>query len=172
MLQVKDTGCGISPQDMPHTFTKFAHPQNATNKLPGGDGLGLALSRRYIWKDLFHMCFPSKKLISNSNMSTFRFWCFLAMKSENIQSMLIFDIFAFSGAFRFVTLMQGNIWLESEGAGKGCTVTFFVKLGLSDKPNANLRRIGHPVQPKQGADTSSIANSNMAIVPLCYQSIV
>nr|CAB3463990.1 unnamed protein product [Digitaria exilis] len=117
-VQVKDTGCGISPQDMPHTFTKFAHPQNATNKLPGGDGLGLALSRR------------------------------------------------------FVTLMQGNIWLESEGAGKGCTVTFFVKLGLSDKPNANLRRIGHPVQPKQGADTSSIANSNMAIVPLCYQSIV
>ena len=47
MLQVKDTGCGISPQDMPHTFAKFAHPQNATMKSHGGNGLGLALSRRY-----------------------------------------------------------------------------------------------------------------------------
>lgn len=89
--------------------------------------------------------------------------------------MLILHILSFSCAFRFVALMQGNIWLESEGAGKGCTVTFFVKLGLSDKLNANLRRIGPPVQPKQGAagpDTSLIANSNVAIRPLCYQSIV
>jgi ethylene receptor len=120
-VQVKDTGCGISPEDMPHTFTKFAHPQNATIKSHGGNGLGLALSRR------------------------------------------------------FVALMQGNIWLESEGAGKGCTTTFFVKLGLSDKPNANLRRIAPPVQPKQGTaspDTSLVANNDMAILPLCYQSMV
>ncbi|KAG2616503.1 probable ethylene response sensor 2 isoform X1 [Panicum virgatum] len=120
-VQVKDTGCGISPQDMPHTFAKFAHPQNATMKSHGGNGLGLALSRR------------------------------------------------------FVALMQGNIWLESEGAGKGCTTTFFVKLGLSDKPNANLRRIASPVQPRQGTaspDTSLVANNDMAVLPLCYQSMV
>ena len=82
---------------------------------------------------------------------------------------------AFSGAFRFVALMQGNIWLESEGAGKGCTTTFFVKLGLSDKPNANLRRIASPVQPRQGTaspDTSLVANNDMAVLPLCYQSMV
>ncbi|CAN6340684.1 unnamed protein product [Urochloa humidicola] len=120
-VQVKDTGCGINPQDMPHAFTKFAHPQNAANKLRYGNGLGLAISRR------------------------------------------------------FVTLMQGNIWLESEGAGKGCTATFFVKLGLSNKPNASHRRIAPPVQSKPGAagpDTSSIANRDRAILPLCYQSIV
>ncbi|URE31588.1 Ethylene receptor [Musa troglodytarum] len=30
---------------------------------------------------------------------------------------------------RFVSLMEGQIWLESEGIGKGCTATFIVKLG-------------------------------------------
>ncbi|PWA97024.1 ethylene response sensor 1 [Artemisia annua] len=30
---------------------------------------------------------------------------------------------------RFVNLMGGRIWIESEGLGKGTTVTFFVKLG-------------------------------------------
>jgi len=71
--------------------------------------------------------------------------------------------------------MQGNIWLESEGVGKGCTATFFVKLGLSDKPNANLRRIVPPVQRKQGTadpDASSIINGDMAILPHRYQSMI
>eukprot|EP00250_Pteridium_aquilinum_P015224 c22459_g1_i1 orf=503-2743(-) len=29
---------------------------------------------------------------------------------------------------RFVTLMEGHIWIESDGLGKGCTVIFIVKL--------------------------------------------
>ena len=63
MVQVKDTGCGISPQDMPHTFTKFAHPQNGTNKLHNGNGLGLALSRRYTSKVLpFPNPFPLENI--------------------------------------------------------------------------------------------------------------
>jgi ethylene receptor len=33
---------------------------------------------------------------------------------------------------RFVSLMGGHIWLESDGAGKGCTATFIVKLGVCD----------------------------------------
>jgi ethylene receptor len=61
MLQVKDTGCGISPQDMPHTFTKFAHPQNATNKVQNGNGLGLALSRRLV-KLFFSNAFPLENI--------------------------------------------------------------------------------------------------------------
>jgi ethylene receptor len=28
--------------------------------------------------------------------------------------------------------MGGHIWLESDGAGKGCTATFIVKLGMCD----------------------------------------
>ncbi|GJM94653.1 hypothetical protein PR202_ga11320 [Eleusine coracana subsp. coracana] len=118
-VQVKDTGCGISPQDLPHTFTKFAHSQNATSKWHSSNGLGLALSKR------------------------------------------------------FVGLMQGNIWLQSEGVGKGCTTTFFVKLGIADKPNAILQRIAPPVKPNQGAQgqNSSMIYGNMAAPPF-YQSSV
>lgn len=36
---------------------------------------------------------------------------------------------------RFVNLMDGHIWIESEGIGKGCTATFFVKLGIPDRSN-------------------------------------
>lgn len=31
--------------------------------------------------------------------------------------------------------MEGHIWIESEGIGKGCTVTFIVKLGIADRSN-------------------------------------
>ncbi|KAL5203171.1 hypothetical protein ABZP36_014123 [Zizania latifolia] len=121
-VQVKDTGCGINPQDMPHTFTKFAHPENAST-WNSGNGLGLALSRR------------------------------------------------------FVSLMQGNIWLESEGAGKGCTATFFVKLGMPEKPNANLRRMVPPLQPNQGAGgpdalNISIMDGGARVPRVRYQSSI
>lgn len=36
---------------------------------------------------------------------------------------------------RFVNLMEGHIWLESEGLGKGCTATFIVKLGIAEQSN-------------------------------------
>lgn len=31
---------------------------------------------------------------------------------------------------RFVNLMEGHIWVESEGLGKGSTAIFIVKLGI------------------------------------------
>ncbi|MCL7031057.1 hypothetical protein MKW94_007577 [Papaver nudicaule] len=34
---------------------------------------------------------------------------------------------------RFVNLMDGHIWIESEGIGKGSTATFIVKLGIHDE---------------------------------------
>ncbi|KAG8651208.1 hypothetical protein MANES_07G101500v8 [Manihot esculenta] len=34
---------------------------------------------------------------------------------------------------RFVNLMEGHIWIESEGLGKGCTAVFVVKLGWSNE---------------------------------------
>lgn len=77
-VQVKDTGCGISPQDLPHLFTKFARSQNGANKNYNGTGLGLAICKR------------------------------------------------------FVNLMKGQIWLESEGIGKGCTATFTVRFGIAE----------------------------------------
>ncbi|ONK78701.1 uncharacterized protein A4U43_C02F21530 [Asparagus officinalis] len=86
-VQVRDTGCGISLQDLPHIFTKFAHTQNVGNGAYNGSGLGLAICKR------------------------------------------------------FVSLMDGHMWLESEGTGKGCTATFIVKLGICENPNTILPAI-------------------------------
>jgi ethylene receptor len=79
-VQVKDSGSGINPQDIPTLFTKFAQ-QLAGNKNANGSGLGLAICKR------------------------------------------------------FVNLMGGHIWIESEGLGKGCTAIFIVKLGSPEHPN-------------------------------------
>ncbi|KAK9139283.1 hypothetical protein Scep_008964 [Stephania cephalantha] len=73
-VQVKDSGCGISPQDLPHLFTKFAQSRGETNRNNDGAGLGLALCKR------------------------------------------------------FVNLMEGHIWIESDGLDKGTTAIFVMKL--------------------------------------------
>ncbi|KAK1318650.1 Ethylene receptor 1 [Acorus calamus] len=91
-VQVKDTGCGISPQDMPHLFTKFAQSKSGPNGSIGGNGLGLAISKR------------------------------------------------------FVNLMEGDIRVDSEGAGKGCTAIFVVKLGNCEAPNESILHIAPPAR--------------------------
>ncbi|KAI7741973.1 hypothetical protein M8C21_008686, partial [Ambrosia artemisiifolia] len=94
-VQVKDTGIGISPQDIPKLFTKFAESQSPANRNPNGSGLGLAICKR------------------------------------------------------FVNLMEGNIWIESEGVGKGSTAIFYVKLGFPARSNES--RLPHMrLQPKPG----------------------
>lgn len=96
-VQVKDTGCGISPEELPHLFTKFAHTQNVSNKGYTGSGLGLAICKR------------------------------------------------------FVNLMKGRIWLESEGIGKGCTTIFIVKLGISEDPTLRFQqKFLPPIRAGQG----------------------
>lgn len=80
-VQVKDSGSGISPQDIPNLFTKFAQNQAIALRNSSGSGLGLAICKR------------------------------------------------------FVNLMEGHIWIESEGVGKGCTAIFIVKLGIPEPSN-------------------------------------
>nr|AAC03716.1 putative ethylene receptor [Dianthus caryophyllus] len=70
-VQVRDSGCGINPQDIPLIFNKFTQ----FNRNSNGIGLGLAISKR------------------------------------------------------FVNLMGGQIWIESDGHDKGSISTFVVKLG-------------------------------------------
>ncbi|OVA10789.1 Signal transduction response regulator [Macleaya cordata] len=41
---------------------------------------------------------------------------------------------------RFVSLMKGHIWIESEGLGKGCTAIFIVKLGIANQSNESEQR--------------------------------
>lgn len=47
---------------------------------------------------------------------------------------------------RFVNLMEGNIWIESDGLGKGCTAIFDVKLGISESSNES-KQSGIPKVP-------------------------
>lgn len=77
-VQIKDSGCGIIPQEIPLLFTKFAESRTGSSRSQDGAGLGLAICKR------------------------------------------------------FVNLMGGHIWIESEGLDKGSIVTFIVKLGICD----------------------------------------
>ncbi|XP_040986174.1 ethylene receptor [Juglans microcarpa x Juglans regia] len=93
-VQVKDSGSGISPQDIPKLFTKFSQTQSLATRNSGGSGLGLAICKR------------------------------------------------------FVNLMEGHIWLDSEGPGKGCTAIFIVKLGIPRLSNESK----FPFAPKVSAN--------------------
>ncbi|XP_019421672.1 PREDICTED: probable ethylene response sensor 1 isoform X2 [Lupinus angustifolius] len=90
-VQVKDSGSGILPQDIPHLFTKFAQSRSVSARPSSSEGLGLAICKR------------------------------------------------------FVNLMGGHIWIESEGLDKGSTVTFIIKFGISgntDSSDNNAAKIG------------------------------
>ncbi|KAF6142215.1 hypothetical protein GIB67_037133 [Kingdonia uniflora] len=52
-VQVKDSGSGISPQDIRKLFNKFADSQSLPSKTSCGKGLGLAISKRMATKGLF-----------------------------------------------------------------------------------------------------------------------
>jgi signal transduction histidine kinase len=48
VFQVKDTGEGIAPRDLPHIWERFYQTDNARTRLGGGTGLGLALVKEWI----------------------------------------------------------------------------------------------------------------------------
>eukprot|EP01018_Ginkgo_biloba_P005353 Gb_11604 [translate_table: standard] len=47
---------------------------------------------------------------------------------------------------RFINLMEGHIWLESEGLGKGSTVIFIVKMGIAEHSSEMEPRVVTPIQ--------------------------
>ncbi|AVH67073.1 PAS/PAC sensor signal transduction histidine kinase [Nostoc sp. 'Peltigera membranacea cyanobiont' N6] len=48
LIQVKDTGQGISPEFLPHVFEHFRQADSSTTKKVGGLGLGLAIVRHLV----------------------------------------------------------------------------------------------------------------------------
>jgi len=48
MLQVRDTGCGIAPEFLPHLFERFRQADSSASRQHGGLGLGLAIVRHIV----------------------------------------------------------------------------------------------------------------------------
>lgn len=61
-------------------------------------------------------------------------------------------------AIRFVNLMKGHIWLESEGLSKGCTATIIVKLGINSNVNVS-KQIVPGAHPNRGIKNFSARNA-------------
>ncbi|MEV6243351.1 HAMP domain-containing sensor histidine kinase [Lentzea sp. NPDC051838] len=48
VLEVRDTGTGIAPEDVPHVFDRFWRADKSRSRRTGGSGLGLAITRHLV----------------------------------------------------------------------------------------------------------------------------
>jgi ethylene receptor len=54
-VEVRDTGVGLNPQDIPKLFNKFLQADSTTTRNYGGTGLGLAICKRFWEGDACHV---------------------------------------------------------------------------------------------------------------------
>ncbi|KAI5073382.1 hypothetical protein GOP47_0011395 [Adiantum capillus-veneris] len=85
-VQVRDTGLGVNPVDIPKLFNRFSQGDSGPRDY-AATGIGLAICKR------------------------------------------------------FVNLMEGHIWVESQGVGKGSTVSFIVKLHAPDQLQDSVQNV-------------------------------
>ena len=81
IVAVRDTGCGIGPEEMEKVFDKFVQIQDSSNPSPGSVGLGLSIAKEIvelyggrIWVDsrvgegsVFTFSIPIKKRIAHES---------------------------------------------------------------------------------------------------------
>ena len=48
IVEVRDTGIGISPEDLPHVFDRFWRSDRSRSRATGGSGIGLAVVRELV----------------------------------------------------------------------------------------------------------------------------
>ena len=48
MLEVRDTGCGIAADDLPHVFERFHRGRTRARTLAEGSGIGLSLVQELV----------------------------------------------------------------------------------------------------------------------------
>jgi two-component system sensor histidine kinase BaeS len=48
IVEVRDTGTGIAPDDVPHVFDRFWRADKSRSRRTGGSGLGLAITRHLV----------------------------------------------------------------------------------------------------------------------------
>lgn len=74
LVEVADTGIGISPQDLPRIFDKFYQVDSSTTRQQSGTGLGLSISRELVAAQGGRMWVDSKKGVGSTFAFTLPLW--------------------------------------------------------------------------------------------------
>ncbi|MCL4316007.1 MAG: ATP-binding protein [Gammaproteobacteria bacterium] len=78
-VRVRDTGCGIPQEDLPHVFERFYRVEKTRQEHAGGAGLGLAIAKRIL--DLHGSRISVDSVLNRGSRSTFSLPAHNVMKS-------------------------------------------------------------------------------------------
>ncbi len=74
LVEVADTGIGVSPQDLPRIFDKFYQVDSSTTRQQSGTGLGLSISRELVAAQGGRMWAESEKWVGTTFSFTLPVW--------------------------------------------------------------------------------------------------